>query len=424
MPEPVLPEQQPHAGDVLYITPHVAWLRLLYMSNAPEHAARQSDKAWHDTLHRYKSHSTLLIKQDAKHNMTYAFAGPCNVAVNEGDEVGRPQECYEKPCTSQPKCKLLVFPYGKNGLVQADAITSALQSRFPGLESVNGFEAFDNLHQAEMSMVYYHGGVIPSLAHCWTQSLLPTQDSFVQRLQRQDAQHIVTRCKSFLDEAARSISSVFWLNSCSSTSLSLFDYSPFSQASAGPGDLWCDQECFVNITYDNRGVVPDMQQELQQFLSGTTQRLAVLVSSEEDAAGLPELLDELPVEQTAELRHLISQPVTGGGKWPLASLVAVLLHDPQDMDLLGTSPDQETVALAVILHIKCTVLAVAGQPALASPQSVDVRLDATTQRASKGGSLTHTRPPTRPPTNPPTHTTARVYIYNSGLLHRQDSCHT
>ena len=277
----------------------------------------------------------------------------------------------------------MVFPYGAAGVEQADVLAATLKKRFLGLELVNGFEAFSCFHQEDLSPVGFHRGVVPTVAECWRKQSGTQPASLVQHLQSTNVQQtLVNHKEDFLAEVGENIKSVFWLNSKNrnNAELSVLDFNPLSPETACAAELWGDSGVFVNIPLKGQAILSDaMQDGLRQFLSAPSQRLAVLMSTEEDAAELPSFLDELPAEQVVQLQQLIAQQK---GTWQRASLVAVLLQ-PQDVELLVESTGNESAFadIAVILHLDCKV-SITG--ASEHTVSLDVRLDATAPRVLRG----------------------------------------
>ena len=312
-----------------------------------------------------------------------ASAGFAHDDAGATDQAGIDHVQDGQSSVAQPECKLVVFPYGAAGLEQADILAATLQKQFLGLELVNGFEAFSSFHQEELSPVGFHRGVVPTVAECWRKQSGTQQASFVQHLQSTDIQQTLVNSKEdFLAEVGENVKSLFWLNSKNrnNAELSILDFNPLSSETACAAELCGDSGIFVNIPLKGPAVVSDaVQLGLRQFLSDPSQRLAVLMSTEEDAAELPTFLDELPAEQTVQLQQLVAQQK---GTWQLASLVAVLLQ-PQDVKLLveSTRNESATVELAVILHLDCKVF-ITGASVHTVP--IDMRLDATAPRVLRG----------------------------------------
>lgn len=292
-------------------------------------------------------------------------------AVAAGDQPGRQASPAEPSSAAQQAAepKLLVFTDSNRGQEQLCQIEAALKGVWPGLLSVNGFEAFSSLSQEQISPLYFHAGVLPSLASCWAR--MSSTGSFVELLEQVEADQAVEQSQDFLKKAAKTVSAAFWLTSSSlqNGGPCVIQYEPFDPAC----NTFGSSADFLHVKAEQEWRV-----QLQARLTNTPQRLVILGTAEEDAAiALPLLLEDLAPEQALELEQLVARDRLGHTKWQQACFVAVLLCSPQDVSRLETAVQHKKAELTVILHIECRF---EGHPSL----TVDVRLDAQAETMVSG----------------------------------------
>ena len=268
-------------------------------------------------------------------------------------------QVFSPPVAYQPPVPVLLeFVFGEQGSKQAADLRDKLPPAVKPL-ILDGFSVFEGLTAAQSSALHFHGGLVPLIAACWGTAHCPLGGLAAQL--QQSSTSVEKLSKDYTEQLQEQISKadVFGrlVDDDDEVVVQALKISVILK-SLWPQDIkkiWKHNQHFRHFRLASSSISDPLS---TWDPLPPAQNVAILVSKSQTAAVLLDMMEDANLEQQTHNAFAEMLQKHASETWQQASLVSVLVQNPEDIKKITDSIKDTSVELLLTLEMECRTLKV------------------------------------------------------------------